>query len=139
MVEFVAENQEKKHFAAEVPPPAMQEHRGDERRPVRKWDERRQIGADAELARDDAPGEDEGLPRVLGSVDFVEKRQPVGHDQDNRDYGDSRVIVFIANGKHVSPYSLIADPRVAGPGSRVQVLKPESRVVSLSPGRKEPL
>ena len=65
MLDVVAENPEEQHVAAEVPPPAVQEHRGQERRPVRKWDERRQIGADGELARDDAPGEDEGLHGAL--------------------------------------------------------------------------
>ena len=56
-----------------------------------------------ELARDDAPRKDEGLQGLFGAVDFIEERQHVGHDQANRVEGDSRVIVFVANRKHVNP------------------------------------
>ena len=74
-----------------------------QRRPERKWDERRQIGAGGELARDDAPGEDEGLHGLFGPVDLVEEGDDVQHDQRNRHEGHAGVVVLVADRKHVNP------------------------------------
>jgi len=53
VLDVVPEDPQEEHVPAQMSPPAVEKHRRQQRGPVRKWDERRQIGAGRELPRDD--------------------------------------------------------------------------------------
>ncbi len=63
--DVVAEDPEVQHVPAEMHPSAVQEHRRQQRRPVGCGDQWRQILPRRVLTRDDAPGLDERLDRLL--------------------------------------------------------------------------
>ena len=109
VLDVVAEDPQEQHVAAEMPPPAVQEHRRQHRRPVRQRNERREIGGGRVLARHDAPGEDEGLDGLFRPVDLVQEGDDVQDDQCDRDERNAAVLVLVADWKHgiANPSSLI--------------------------------
>ena len=81
LLEVVPENPQVEHVAAEMHPPAVQEHRRDQRAPERQRDHRREVAGLRVLARHDAPGLNERLQRARWLTQLEEKCENV---QDNK-------------------------------------------------------